>query len=111
MKLEEKKYLLDVLLAINDLHEILGNEKKFENFIASIALIRASERQFEIIGEAIRKLKALNPNLEITHSKEIINLRNRIAHAYDSIDYEQLWGIIVNHIPQLKSEIEALLNN
>jgi uncharacterized protein with HEPN domain len=110
MTLEEKKFLEDILLAISDIEEFVGNEKRFEYFNNNSMLKAASERKFEIIGEALRKFSLLNQEIEITHSREIIGLRNKIAHAYDSIDYAQLWSIIINHVPQLKKEVENLLN-
>jgi uncharacterized protein with HEPN domain len=109
MRLEEKKYLEDILLAIGDVQEFIGGEKRFEFFDRNNMLKAAAERKFEVIGEAIRKFQMLNPSATITHAKEIIGLRNRIAHAYDSIDYAQLWSIIINHLPLLKQEVEALL--
>jgi uncharacterized protein with HEPN domain len=38
-----------------------------------------------------------------------VDLRNRVIHAYDSINNEIIWGIVINHLPKLKSEIENLL--
>ena len=48
-------------------------------------------------------------NIEITNSKRIIGLRNQIIHGYDSISDENIWGIIMIHLPKLKQEIEKLL--
>ncbi len=110
MTLEEKKFLEDILLAISDLEEFIGDEKRFEYFNNNSMLKAATERKFEIIGEALRKFSSLNQQIEISHSREIIGLRNKIAHAYDSIDYAQLWSIIINHVPRLKSEVKELLN-
>ncbi|WP_342664319.1 HepT-like ribonuclease domain-containing protein [Algoriphagus terrigena] len=40
--------------------------------------------------------------------KKIIGLRNRISHAYDSIEDELIWGIIQRDIPSLKKEIQRI---
>ena len=48
-------------------------------------------------------------NIEITNAKRIIGLRNQIIHGYDSISDENIWGIIMIHLPKLKQEIEKLL--
>jgi len=87
MTRKELKYLEDVKMAIDDLSEIVGEEKMFANFNKNRMMRLAVERCFEIIGEAIKNFKTLNSQIEITNSKEIIGLRNRIVHAYDSIDY------------------------
>lgn len=109
MTRKELKYLEDIRLAIEDLEEIVGVEKRFDKFYNNIATRRAVERIFEIIGEAVKKFKTLNNEIEISNSREIIGLRNRIVHAYDSVDYEKLWAIVINHIPDLKLEIEELI--
>jgi uncharacterized protein with HEPN domain len=31
-------------------------------------------------------------------------------HGYDSISDETIWGIIINHLPVLKTEVELLLD-
>ena len=103
------KYLIDVQIFVDELIEIVGAEKRFEHFNNNLTYRRAIERQFELIGEAIKNLKTTNTEIEITHSKEIISLRNRITHAYDSIDYAVLWAIVINHIPNLKGEIDELI--
>ena len=109
MTKQELKYLVDVQLFIEELETFFPNEKRFENFNNNILLRRAVERMFEVIGETIKNYKNLNQEFEIAHSKEIIGLRNIIAHAYDSVDYPKLWAIVINHIPQLKKEIDSLI--
>lgn len=106
---DELKYLVDVQIFVDELIEIVGVEKRFEHFNNNLIYRRAIERQFELIGEAAKNFKTTNTEIEITHSKEIIGLRNRIAHAYDSIDYTVLWAIVINHIPNLKAEIDELI--
>jgi len=71
-------------------------------------LQRAVERDLEINGEAIRKIIEINPNIQITATKNIIGLRNIISHAYDSVEPEMLWGIIQKNIPLLAKEIRKL---
>ena len=110
MTKEELKYLVDLQLEIDELEEIIGPVKKFEDFNNNLTKRRAVERVFEIIGEAIGNYKKLNTENEITGAKEIIGLRNVIAHAYDAVDYPKLWSIIIKHIPKLKKEIDILVD-
>lgn len=72
-------------------------------------LKRAIERDLEIIGEAISKILAIETDSPINNARRIVGLRNQIIHAYDNISDENIWGIIINHIPQLKSEVEKLI--
>ena len=72
-------------------------------------LRRAVEREFEIIGEAMNRIEKIEPEIEISSKKQIINMRNRVIHGYDKIDDEIVWGIIIRHLPTLRIEISKLL--
>lgn len=103
------KYILDIESVIEEIESIKQKTKNdFNNFSDDIILQRAVERDLEIIGEAIRKIIEINPNIQITASKNIIGLRNIISHAYDSVEPEMLWGIIQKNIPVLADEIRNL---
>jgi uncharacterized protein with HEPN domain len=72
---------------------------------------RAVERNLEIIGEATNRIIKREASLfaKIKDSNAIIALRNQVIHSYDSISDETIWAIIINHLPILKIEITALL--
>jgi uncharacterized protein with HEPN domain len=72
-------------------------------------LLRAVERELEIIGEAINRILKTEPQFPIPESKKIIALRNRVIHGYDSVDNVLVWAVVINHLPALKSKVEALL--
>lgn len=65
-------------------------QNNFKIFSDNIILQRAVERALEIIGEAVRKMIEIAPNITITASKNIIGLRNIISYAYDSVEPEML---------------------
>ncbi len=44
----------------------------------------------------------------MSSSNKKIGLRNLIAHAYDSIEPEMLWGIIQRDNPVLKKETQEI---
>lgn len=107
-----KKYLLDILNVISEIESFIeptGND--FDAYCSNNMLKKAIEREFEIIGEALRKALEIDKTLEITHSKSIIGLRNHIIHSYDNVVDEIIWGIIQRHLPNLKQEIEEQLNS
>ncbi|TPG44423.1 DUF86 domain-containing protein [Flavobacterium pectinovorum] len=74
-------------------------------------LKRGIERNLEIIGEAVSRILKENTEFEITNARRIIGLRNQIIHAYDSISDENIWSIVIKHLPNLKTEIEEKINN
>lgn len=110
MRLEVIAHLSDILQCINDIDEFIGNPKLFEAFQKDKKLRRAVEREFEIIGEAINRIKRDDLSVHISNAHSIYNLRNRVIHAYDAVNNEIIWGIIINHLPKLKIEVEDLIS-
>jgi len=110
MNVEIKKYLFDISESIDSIEKYLGDKHDFNAYLANKMLRRAVEREFEIIGEAMNRIERLNPKIEISAKKQVINMRNRVIHGYDKIDDEIVWGTIVRHLPTLKHEISRLLN-
>lgn len=74
-------------------------------------LKRAIERNLEIIGEAMNRILKSDSSFEnrISNAKAIIGLRNQVIHAYDNISDENIWSILINHLPKLKLEINNLI--
>ena len=67
-------------------------------------------RNFEIIGEASKNLPA---DIKSTYPEvpwsEMYLLRNKISHEYFGIDYEIVWDVAVNYLPENRNQIEAIL--
>ena len=106
---EIKKYLFDILESIDSIEKYLGDEPDFMKYAANKMLRRATEREFEIIGEAMSRIEKLDSSLNITSKRQIIGMRNRVIHGYDKTDDEIIWGTIVRHLPNLKVEIQNLI--
>ncbi len=76
------------------------------------ALLRSAvERQFEIIGEALRLAIRDDPTLaqRVTNFSRIIAFRNRLIHGYASVLSDVVWGVIETDLPTLRAEVAALL--
>lgn len=56
----------------------------------------ACERQLEIIGEAMTRLRDSHPAVfeRISNGRSIIGFRNRLIHGYDTVDEEIVWDVI-----------------
>jgi len=105
------KCLYDIKLAIDEIDSyFVHSQKSYEAYINDIRLRRAIERNLEIIGEAMSRILKEEPDFRIENARRIIGLRNQIIHGYDSISDENIWSIVINHLPNLKSEIENLIN-
>lgn len=106
------KFLLDIQSVIQEIELVkTKTNNNFNAFQSDVLLQRAVERDLEIIGEAIRKIIELDPDIKITSAKNIIGLRNIISHAYDAVEPEMIWGIIQNNIPILANEILIIKGN
>ena len=105
MELKSKKYLDDILNAIELIQKFLVGINYFTEYSTDIKTQSAVERQLGIIGEAVNQFDKLNPNDFLKNTVQIVGLRNRIIHAYDSIDNTVIWAIIQKHLPDLKSEV------
>lgn len=107
---EIKTWLYDMLNAILEIEGFFSNgPMDFHNYQSDIRTKRAVERNLEIIGEAMNRILTQNPNISISNSRKIVAVRNIIIHGYDKVSDEVIWGIIINHIPTLKKEVESLL--
>ena len=110
MKRRIKKYLFDINVAIDSINEYLGDSARLEHYLGNKLLRRAVEREIEIIGEATNKILSLDSTIQIQNARQIVATRNFIIHGYDKVDDTLIWGIVSNYLPELKKDIERLLN-
>ncbi len=103
------KLLFDIKTSIDAIDDFLGENKSFAEYTSNKMLRNAVERNLEIIGEATNKILAIDDNIKISNARRIVDTRNKIIHGYDEIEDTSIWVIVVNHLPILKIEIEALL--
>ena len=106
------KWLYDIKIALDEVDSFFENkERSFLNYKKDILLKRAIERELEIIGEAVNRIISRDSSFEgkIKDAKNIIGLRNQVIHAYDNVSDENIWAILINHLPQLKKEINSLI--
>jgi uncharacterized protein with HEPN domain len=60
-----------------------------------------------IIGEAVNKFKQECPDEKLENTSQIVGFRNRIIHAYDSIDNSIVWVIVKKYLTPLEKEVAA----
>jgi len=84
----------------------------FELFYSDEILKRAVVRALEIVGEAAKKI---DKEFKQKHSHiewiNIVGLRNRLIHDYEGTDYDIVWEVIQDDIPELHFQITEILNN
>ena len=67
-------------------------------------------RLLEITGEAAARVTAITqqqcPGIPWP---EVIGLRNRLIHGYDSVDFDILWNILTGDLPPLIAALKVYL--
>jgi uncharacterized protein with HEPN domain len=105
-----KVWLYDVLNAIVEIDSFFMQiPKEFSSYKNDLRTRRAVERNIEIIGEALNRIISKNPDIEISNARKIVDTRNRIIHGYDSVSDEIIWSIVINHLPILQLEVQAMI--
>jgi conserved hypothetical protein len=111
MERKINKTLEDILNSILEIESFFETRpKRYDTYLSDVCLRRAVERNITIIGEAMNRLLQLAPEIEITAARKIVDTRNYVIHGYDSVTDDIMWGIIMRHLPVLKSEVTKLLN-
>ncbi|HYH86818.1 MAG TPA: HepT-like ribonuclease domain-containing protein [Pyrinomonadaceae bacterium] len=71
----------------------------------------ALTRLLEITGEAASRVAE---NVRARHPEipwpQIVGLRNRLIHGYDSVDLDILWQIVTGDLPPLIASLESIIN-
>ncbi len=110
MKDESLAHLHDVLQSGRAIKGFISN-RTFESYTSDELLRSAVERKFEIMGEAINRIKRDEPSLlsRIRNYRDIISFRNILVHGYDTIDDRIVWGVIEEDLDDLVEDVEKLL--
>lgn len=82
----------------------------FKGFIKNELLKRGCTRSIEVIGEAVKNLSF---DFRTKHRdidwKKIAGMRDKIIHYYFGVNWEIVWAVVQDRIPELKVKIEAIL--
>jgi uncharacterized protein with HEPN domain len=109
MEYEIKACLKDIELSIQEIHQFLPKKRNFLAFQKNLKTRKAVERNIEIIGEAMDRILKIDPNIQITDSRKIVDTRNRIIHGYDVVSDDVIWLIVNKSLPILEQEVKKLL--
>ncbi len=110
MKLEVQVWLEDVRSAIAVIQTRTNGISSYPDFLADEVARVYAERYLIVVGEAMKRILAAEPGIAITNATRIVRTRHRLVHEYDNIDNETLYAIVIKHLPLLRAEIDALLD-
>ena len=103
MQIEIKVWLYDVLNAIIEIESYFEEHTTFEEFKSDLKTKRA-------VGEAMNRILKKDSEIQITQARQIVDVRNRIIHGYDTVSDEIIWAIVIQYIPILHNEVSSLLD-
>ena len=106
----------DPLVAIHHIHDYgrealemvegrsrrdLDTDRMFE-----LALVRL----VEVVGEASSRVPtSFRARYSDVPWRQAVDLRNRLIHGYDQVDYDIVWDIIQTHLPEMVARMEEIL--
>ena len=83
-----------------------------ESFMQTRMIQDAVIRNFEVIGEATKKLSIeFRARYSEIPWRRIAGLRDVLIHDYLRVDLEEVWGIIRDYLPELKVKIQIIIQD
>lgn len=109
IKKDNLVYTDDILSAIKKIDKFCKGIQKAD-FVKNELLMDAVVRNLEIIGEASSKLTvAFREKHKEIEWRKIIGMRNRIIHAYDTVNFEIVWDVIREDLPELRKKLKQIV--
>ena len=103
-------YLKEIIECMNYAEEFLENTT-FEEFINDRKTKDAVVRELEVIGEAVKNLPDdFRDKYPKVPWRKMAGLRDKLIHFYFGIDYEMVWKIVKEDIPETRLSIEKILS-
>lgn len=106
----------NVELYINDILEYMERAEKhiknlsFEDFVKEDKTCDAVIRCIEVIGEAVKNIPdTIRNKYPLIPWRDVAGMRDKIIHAYFSVDFETVWLVVKEEIPRLKPQIRQIL--
>jgi uncharacterized protein with HEPN domain len=107
---DERLYLSNIQECIERIEEYTKGGK--EEFMQTKMIQDAVIRNFEIIGEATKRL---SPELRSKYSdvpwQQMAGLRDVLIHDYLKVNLNLVWQIIEQNLSDLKRQVTAIMEN
>jgi len=103
-------FLFDILIAIEKIRNITKDYKKADDLLFNYRDWDSVIREFEIIGEAMKKCIDLRVFEEDKNKRKVVDFRNILIHKYFGIDVEAVLSIAKENLNWLEDIIIDRIN-
>ena len=104
-------FVKDILDAIKAVEKFIGNSS-YKAFIKDEKTRSAVVWKIQVIGEATKNIpKTTRDDYNALPWKYMAKIRDKIAHFYFGIDYEIVWQVAKEKLPEIKPAIEKILTD
>jgi uncharacterized protein with HEPN domain len=106
----DRFYLLDIADSIKWIETVAqqGRDAFLQSRIPQDAVLR----NFEIIGEAVKRISPeLKQKYHVVPWRRVAGLRDVLIHDYRRIDLHVVWQIMEHDIPHLKQQVIGILRD
>jgi uncharacterized protein with HEPN domain len=104
-------FIEDILTCIEKIEKYISGVS-FEEFCGNEMIVDAVIRNFDIIGEAVKKIpEEIKKKYTGIEWKEAAGFRDILIHDYFGIDLEAVWDTLRNNIPSFKKQIIKVLES
>jgi len=109
MKRDYMLYINDILDSILKIEEFVS-DMNYKEFVDDDKTSSAVVRKLEIIGEATKNIpKEIRMKYKEIPWSDIARMRDKIIHFYFGVDYEIVWKVIKERLPEVKQQIKRVL--
>ncbi len=101
--------LLDLVRSARLIQAFVG-DMTGEAFLADLKTQSSVLYQLLVIGEAVKRLSPEFRAQQIDVPWSLIaGMRDHLIHAYDTVDWDQVWKTVTRDVPDLLDQVERLL--
>ena len=106
---EDMNFLADIKEAIRRI-DVYIEKLSYEEFLENIKTQDAVVRNLEIIGEATKNLsEELKDKYPQICWKDLAGLRDKLIHHYFGVNFDIVWSIVKEELPEISPQLEEIL--
>lgn len=89
----------------------ISDQLSLSDFLEDETLKRATVRSLEVIGEATKKIPVdFKVKWDSIPWKNMAGMRDRLIHDYIGVNYNIVWDVVKNKIPDIHKQISIFLS-